>query len=310
MRVLVTGASGFIGSHLLPRLVGAGHKVIAYDFKPNISQNHSCESMRIITGDLSSGERLNQIVWEDVDVVVHLASAGVKASKRDWHECISVNIVGTEQLIHSMSRVYNPPLLIYPRTFYEDYLSIIPSLEKNPYVVTKKAGTKIVELWARENENAHVVFGTIFQAYGAGDDPGNVFTYTVNCLRNDVIAELGSGNGLRDWIYIYDLVDAFVKTLSLSGNRIQYYDFGTGKLTSIKKVMKTLAQLFEKPLNLLNFDHERDRGDVDLKAKANNFVPRWKPHFSVEEGLTQFVNDMLKNKEVENDLHTKKLSSS
>ena len=292
MRVLVTGASGFIGNHLLPRLLDEGHDVIAYDLKTTISQNHSFEHTRIMTGDLSTGEGLDQIVWEDVDVVVHLASAGVKASKRDWHECISVNIVGTEQLIHAMSCISTPPLLVYPRTFYEDYLSEIPSLEKNPYIVTKKAGTKIVELWARDNKNARVVFGTIFQAYGAEDDPVNVLTYTANCLRNGVTAELGSGNGLRDWIYIYDLVDAFVKTLSLSGNRIQYYDFGTGKLTSIKEVVKTLAQLLEKPLNLLNFDPERDKGDVELKAKANNFVPGWKPHFSMKEGLTHLINNL------------------
>ena len=292
MRVLVTGASGFIGNHLLPRLLDEGHDVIAYDLKPTISQNHSCEHMRIMTGDLSSGEGLDQIVWEEVDSVVHLAASGVKASRRSWSECISVNIVGTERLIRAMSSVSAPPLLVYPRSFYEDHLNEFPNLEKNPYVVTKKAGTKIVELWARDNENARVVFGTIFQAYGADDDPGNVLTYTVNCLRNGVTAELGSGNGLRDWIYIYDLVDAFVKTLSLSGNRIQYYDFGTGKLTSIKEVVKTLAQLLEKPLNLLNFDPERDKGDVELKAKANNFVPGWKPHFSMKEGLTHLINNL------------------
>ena len=292
MIVLVTGASGFIGNHLLPRLLDEGHEVIAFDLKPPISQVHFRERMRIITGDLSAGEGLEQIEWENVDAVVHLAAAGVKASKRDWHECISVNIIGTEQLIHSMSRIDNPPLLIYPRTFYEDYLSEIPGLEQNPYIVTKKAGTKIVELWAQDNENTRVVFGTIFQAYGAKDDTGNVLTYTVNCLRNGVTAELGSGKGLRDWIHIDDLVEALIKTLSLSGNRIQYYDFGAGKLTSIKDIVEKIADLMGCSYNLLKFDSGRDRNDTELISCAKKFLPGWKPRISLEEGLMDLINSL------------------
>jgi UDP-glucose 4-epimerase len=289
MRILVTGASGFIGFYLLPRLLTEGHNVIAFDLKFHISKDYKHGQVQFITGDLSSGEGLDQISWECVDVVVHLASAGVKASKRDWHDCIFVNIIGTNQLLNHMSKLDKPPLLIYPRTFYEDYLSEIPSLEKNPYVVTKNATTKIVESWSKHNKNARVVIGTIFQAYGPMDDSENILNYTKNCLRKGVLAELGSCRGMRDWIYIYDLVDAFVKSLSLFGSRIQYYDFGTGKLTSIKEVVETLAKLIDRPLNLLNYDHNRDRGDIKLKAKAETFVPGWKYNYDVNSGLKSFV---------------------
>ena len=289
MRVLVTGASGFIGNNLLPRLLDEGHNVIAYDLKPPIYKDHACGHTRIITGDLSSGEGLDQIVWEEVDAVVHLAAAGVKASRRNWSECISVNIVGTEQLIHAMSRISTQPLIIYPRTFYEDYLNEFPDLKNNPYIVTKTAGTKIIELWARNNKNARLVFGTIFQAYGPGDDPGNVLSYTAECLKSSIPTKLGSDKSLRDWIYINDLIDAFIRTLNFSGDRIQYFDFGTGKLTSLRKMVETLAQLMGKPKSLLHFDVRKDRGDMEINAKAKNFLSGWKIHYSVEQGLTSFV---------------------
>ena len=292
MSVFVTGASGFVGRHLLSRLLDEGHNVIAYDLKPPVSPNYAGRHTHIITGDLSSGEGLDQIVWEEVDAVVHLAAAGVKASRRNWSECVSVNIVGTETLLHAMSQVSPTPLLVYPRTFYEDYLNKIPGLEKNPYIVTKTAATKIVELWASDNKNANVVFGSIFQAYGAGDDPGNILTYTTNCLKNGVAAELGCGNRLRDWIYIDDLVDAFTIALKVNGNKIQYFDFGTGQLTSIKKVVVKLAGLMGCSNDQLSFDSKRDRDDTELISCAKKFLPVWKPQVSLEEGIINYLNSL------------------
>ena len=292
MRVLITGANGFIGTQLLPRLLKDGYEVIAYDLKSSFSQDRFPERIRIISGDLSEGEGLDQIAWEDLDAVIHLASAGVKASNRDWHDCIAVNIIGTEQLLYSMSAVDNPPLLIYPRTFYEDHINDIPGFKQNPYIITKKAGTKIVELWARDNKNVKVVFGTIFQAYGAGDDAGNVLTYTVNCLKNGISAELGSGKGLRDWIYIDDLINAFVKSLYTSGNRIQHYDFGTGKLTSIKEIVERIAELMGCANEMLNFDSARDRNDTEIRAFAKNMLKGLKPIKSLEERLIDLINDI------------------
>ena len=73
---------------------------------------------------------------------------------------------------------------------------------------------------------------------------------------------------------------------------IQYFDFGTGQLTSIKEVVQTLAKLLGKPLSLLDFNHELDRGDISLKAKARNFLPGWEPHFSLDKGLPRFLDSL------------------
>ena len=290
MKIFLTGANGFIGRHLLPRLLDKGHNVISYDIKEPVFQGNAYGKMRTIIGDLTSGEGLDEIKWEEIDAVIHLAAAGVKASDRNWYGCISVNMLGMEKILYAIGEVSPPPLLIYPRTFYEDCISESSDLKNNPYIVTKTAATKIVELWARNNKNARVVFCTIFQAYGSGDDPGNILTYTANCLKEGVAAKLGSGKGLRDWIYIDDIVGAFLRGLEVTGDNIQYFDFGTGKLTSIKEVVVKLAGMMGYSNELLSFDSKRDRYDTKLRSCAKHILPKWKPSLSLDEGINKYID--------------------
>ena len=289
MKIFVTGGTGFIGSYLINALNKLGHDVVALKrsgSKPRIILN---KQPKWIIGKIGYG---NLKKLPNCDIVIHLAASGVKASNRNWYDCINTNIIGTNELLIGLSGVPNPPLLIYLRTFYEEYLNKVTSFKRNPYIVTKTTATKIIESWAQKNINAKVVFGTVFQAYGPGDEYGNLLTYTKRCLQNNIKAKLGSGSGLRDWIYINDLVDALAKTIDLKHNRIQYYDFGTGSLTSIKKMVETLAELMYAPNSLLDFDHNRDRGDTEFGAYAKNLVPDWYPSFSVREGLELLIKNI------------------
>jgi len=289
MKIFITGGTGFIGSYLINALHLLKHEVIVLkreNSKPRIQLN---KEPKWIIGNLGDG---NLTKFPKCDVVIHLAASGVKASNRNWNDCIKTNIIGTNELLYGLSNVSNMPLFIYPRTFYENYLNDFSELINNPYVVTKTAGTKIIKLWASSNKKARVIFGTFFQVYGAGDDPGNVLTYTANCLRRGIPAKLGSGKGLRDWIYIDDLVDAFTRVLKVNGNRIQYFDFGTGKLTSIKEVVVKLAGLMGCSNDLLSFDSKRDRHDTELILCAKYFLPSWKPSVSLEEGIINYINSL------------------
>jgi len=290
MKIFITGGTGFIGSHLINAFHTLGHDVISIKrsgSKPRISLK---KQPQWIVGKLGDGTLKN---IPNCDIVIHLAASGVKVSSRNWHDCIKTNVIGTNELLYGLSNVSNMPLLIYPRTFYENYINDFSDLINNPYVVTKAATMKIVELWAKTNQSSRVIFGTIFQTYGPGDDPGNVLSYTAECLGKNIPAELGSGKILRDWIYIDDLVDAFVQTLNVSDNGIQYFDFGTGKLTSLTEVVGILADLMGSSKNILHFDLKRDRGDTEFAACAKNFLPGWKSRLSLEEGLTRFINNPL-----------------
>ena len=152
MSILLTGANGFVGQQLLFRLVDSGYYVVAYDLThSNDLYNNSM--IQVITGDISTGENFDKIKWDNIQLVFHLAAAGVKAAKRNWDDCISVNLNGTKMLINAIQKVPNPPKLIYPRTFYEDFVIEYEALQRNPYFCTKYLATKIVEDWIINNPN-------------------------------------------------------------------------------------------------------------------------------------------------------------
>lgn len=295
MTIFVTGACGFIGRHLLPRLLDMGHNIITYDLRPPESELCSRDSIEVITADLELGEKLDQVVWENVDVVIHLAAAGVTASQRNWSKCIASNIVGTLQLICAMGQISSPPLLIYPQSFYTDSLDEFPDLKNDPYFATKDAAGKAVKLWAQTTQNARVLMGRIFQVYGSADDFGSVLSYTAKCLIDNVPAKLGSGKGVRDWIYIDDAVDCLVRALTVPVEKIQYFDLGTGELTSLKDMVEILGRLAGGSKGLLEFDPKRDRGDTEIKSYAENILDGWQPRYSKEEGLAFLVNNIKKN---------------
>jgi len=77
-----------------------------------------------------------------------------------------------------------------------------------------------------------------------------------------------------------------------SGNKIQYFDFGTGQLTSIKQVVVKLAGLMGCSNDLLSFDSKRDRDDSELISCAKKFLPGWKPQVSLEEGIINYLNSL------------------
>ena len=282
MKIAITGSSGFVGSQVSQRLAEAGHELYLYDV---CQPSTLCVGAVFpIIGNLVTGEGLNDIPWNKLDVVVHLAAAGVKASRRTWTECLQVNVVGTQQILEQLRGVENPPRLVYARTFYENHLNV-RAVSENPYVATKKTASDLVNIY-QQQPSAMVTSVTLYQAYGPGDDAGNVLSYIVNQLRKNQPVVLGSGKGLRDWIYIDDLVTGLVAAITAPAGD---YDVGTGELHTLRSVAEQLVDLMGVSRSLLTFDPEKDRGDIDIKDCAQRIVPSGGASRPLAEGLRNLI---------------------
>lgn len=283
MKALLTGANGFLGRAVLRRLLADGHHVIAFA-RRNLDVDVN-DNLEVVLGDLCSRENLARLPWGELDAVIHLAASGVKASHREWWAALQSNVVGTQQLLNYVEHHANrKPRVFVAATFYERLLEQTPALRSNPYIATKAACSEITRIWSRGYSGA-VVLGTFFQVYGLGDDPDNVLSYAARNFKLRTPAAFGSGQGLRDWIYVDDAASGVLAALNGSPTGLTECDIGSGRLMKVREMIECLAEIAGANRELLTFDAARDRPDIGATLAAKNLPPNWQPMISPMAGL-------------------------
>ncbi|GEM_PF-1285691 len=299
MKILLTGATGFLGSHVLPLLLKAGHYVIA-PTRRRLAIDH----LNLLSIDTGTEEYLTPgvVPWAEIDAVLHLAASGVKSSHRQWPDTLEFNVVGTQRLLESISRyAVRRPAFVMTRTFYEHLVDQSPALMENPYIATKYAASELVKLWSQRYDGP-VSLATVFQVYGPGDDPANVLSYAARQISSGQPATFGSGKGLRDWIYISDAASALVAALAATTSHtppaILEQDIGTGELRSIREMIKQLSAAAGSASHTaaaITFDSSEDRPDTNLVLKAINLPHGWKPNTTAEAAINTLFTATLDN---------------
>ena len=280
--VLLTGARGFLGRAVTLEFRRRNWDVIALQRAP---WPDSPPGVVVITADLRHPLAAGLLPWGQVDAVVHLAAAGVKAADRDWFGGLGSNVLGTAHLLEAIAthtRSRHPVLLA--RTFYEDALSDHGALRQNPYIATKWAAGEGAQSISRLT-GLPLRHARIFQVYGPGDSPGAVLNYVAGRLKAGVPAELGSGCSPRDWIHVSDAAACLVEIALAGAAPGAVFDVGTGELKTLREMAERLAALGGARSGLLNFDASRDRGDDRLACAARKLPPHWQPRTSAMAGL-------------------------
>jgi nucleoside-diphosphate-sugar epimerase len=302
VRCLVTGAAGFVGSHLCERLVELGHEVTGLDcflaYYPRTVKERNLRVLRTRPGfrfvecDLSSGE-LSPLL-ERVDWVFHeAAQAGVRASWGKEFEIYALhNVVATQRLLEAardagVARfVYASSSSIYGDT--DDLPMREASLPRpiSPYGVTKLAAEHLCWLYAR-SFGVPTVSLRYFTVYGPRQRPDMAFhRFLKGALRREEITLYDDGQQTRDFTYVSDVVAANVAAAERGGEPGEVFNIGGGSEVSINQVLATIESIAGCTLRVRR--ESRQKGDVRHTVADCSRARRllgFRPVVAVEQGL-------------------------
>jgi UDP-glucuronate decarboxylase len=302
MRILVTGGAGFIGSHLIDRLMGAGHEVICLDNfftgrKHNVLHWMSSPNFELIRHDVTDPVRL------EVDQIYHLACpASPVHYQYNPVKTIKTNVMGTLHLLGlakrvkarfllaSTSEVYGDPE-VHPQA--EDYRGCVnPIGPRSCYDEGKRVAETLSFDYHRQN-NVDIRVARIFNTYGPRmleNDGRVVSNFIVQALRGDAITVYGNGSQTRSFCYVSDLVDGLIRLMN--GDYIGPVNLGNPDEYTVLQLAQKIQSMVNpgadiqfKPLP--QDDPRRRQPDITL---AKQFLG-WQPTIPLEAGLQKTIED-------------------
>ena len=298
---LVTGGAGFIGSHVVDRLIADGHKVTVLDnFTTGRPQNleHQKENIELVEADIRDLEKIGPY-FENKDMVFHLAAlADIVPSIVDPIEYYTSNVLGTMNVLEA-SRLSKVKKFLYTASSScygipsegnyptKETTTIDPQY---PYALTKYLGEQTALHWGKVY-NLPVVSLRLFNVYGTRSRTsgtyGAVFgVFLAQKLGNKPFTVVGDGTQTRDFTYVTDVADVFVEA-SYSDIKNEFFNVGTSKPQSVN----TLIDLLEgEKVYIPKRPGEPDCTWADV-AKIRKALG-WESKVSFEEGVKKIVENI------------------
>ncbi|MCA9465573.1 MAG: NAD-dependent epimerase/dehydratase family protein [Nitrospira sp.] len=298
-KILVTGGAGFIGSHLVDRLIQEGNEVVVVDNLSTGKRKHINKKAVFYKLDIQS-KRIDKVLRNERPlVVVHLAAQmNVRHSTEDPQFDAQVNILGTINLLEHAVRhgVRKVTFASSGGAVYGEQ-EVFPAPENHrteplsPYGISKLAGEKYLAYYANATGLRYVAL-RFANVYGPRQDSegeaGVVAIFTKKMLQGDQPIINGTGKQTRDFIYVDDVVESILVTL---GEGVQgIFNVGTGQETSINdgyRILKGLTQSTCKDLFGAAKKGEQYRSVLDVRKLRETFG--WDPQVSFQEGLKKTV---------------------
>lgn len=307
---LVTGAAGFIGSHVVERLLAAGHQVTGLDsFDPfyaraikerNLDGARTHPACELVEGDIADLDRVTELLRRrGVDGVIHLAAlAGVTPSLGRALDYARVNVAGTQAVMEAARRAGVARLVLASSSSVYGARSAIPFHEDDPcdtpaspYAATKRA----MEILAYAH---HAIHGVpvrclrFFTVYGPRQRPEMAIAHFARRIaRGEPITLYGDGSSARDYTYVDDIVTGVVASLERCDAGYRIYNLGGTRTTTLLR----LVDLLEGALGLaadVRLEPDR-RGDVPITCASVDRATAelgYRPTVPVEEGIRRYVS--------------------
>lgn len=312
-KILVTGADGFIGSHLVERLIELGYKVKAFVYYNSFNswgwidtfEKDIKEKLEIFSGDIRDSNGVYESM-KDVDAVFHLAALiGIPFSYHSPDSYVDTNIKGTLNILQAAKKLDTKRVLITSTSEVYGTARVVPITEEHPfqgqspYSATKIGADRIAESFFRSFE-LPVTIVRPFNTYGPRQSARAVIPTIVTQIASGIkTIKLGDLTPTRDLVFVKDIVDGFVeiyksdKTIGEEINIATQSEISIGDLANlILKLMNKDCEIEtdEKRIRPENSEVKRLLGSNEKLLKLTN----WKQNFDIETGLQKTIEWFLK----------------
>lgn len=312
---LVTGGAGFIGSHLVDRLLAEGWQVTVVDnFDPFYDRNIKCRNIEphlghstfdLVEADIRDIESLRSRLSGEYDVIVHLAAkAGVRPSIQDPIGYQEVNVRGTQNMLElaremgvkqfvfaSSSSVYgvNPNV-----PWREDDCVLLPI---SPYAATKVAGELMGHVYSHLHGIRFIAL-RFFTVYGPRQRPDlAIHKFACLILQGEAVPIYGDGSTRRDYTYVDDVIEGVRRAMDYKATPYEIINLGNNQTVGLLEMVQALEKELGVRARLEH--HPSQPGDVPqtwaCAEKAERLLG-YSPRTLFNEGLSQFVACQRKNK--------------
>ena len=296
MKSIVTGGCGFIGSHIVDKLVQIGHEVIVID-DLSAQENEEFyynEAAVYYKKDISKDDCSSYFV--NADYVFHLAARSrIQPTIGSPNECFEVNVVGTQRVLE-WSRLNSVKRIVYSGTSslygHQNAIPFAPNMPAdclNPYSMSKWMGEQICKLYSQLYEVPSIVL-RYFNVYGPREPIKGTYAPVIGLFKrqnsnNENMTIVSPGNQRRDFTYIDDVVEANICAMNSNTTDIPFnvYNVGTGKNYSIKEIA---AMIGEKTIMIPPRPAEVKETLADVEKTMRDLG--WFPKYNLEDKINEY----------------------
>ena len=312
-RVLVTGAGGFIGSHLAERLVELGattRALVHYNALGTwgwLDQSSRREQIQVVAGDICDRDSVRQAM-QGIEVVFHLAALiAIPYSYHAPASYVRTNVEGTLNVLQAAREagierlVHTSTSEVYGTARYVPIDEAHPLQGQSPYSASKIGADKLVEAF-HLSFNVPVVTVRPFNTFGPRQSARAVIpTIITQCLSEETV-RLGNVHPTRDLNYVTDTVEGFLLAASVPAAVGQTINLGSGREISVGELARLIARLIGRPL-VIESDEQRlrpDKSEVERLVADNKLAHAllgWQPAVNLEDGLKYTIEWVRLNRD-------------
>lgn len=306
--ILVTGAAGFIGSHVVDRLLADGFRVVGIDnfndyYDPAIKEENIQHALyhknfKLYRMDIADLKMLGDVfAKEKPEKVVHLAArAGVRASIASPLLYCQVNVLGTVNLLTAADKVGVSQFIFGSSSSVYGNCRSLPFSEDDkceniisPYGASKRSAEFFVEVVSLQTKMQCVIlrFFTVYGPRGRPDMAPALFTKAIE--RGQTLTQFGDGSSSRDYTYIDDIVDGIVKSMGCD-LKFAIINLGNSQPVCLSDFIKTCEKVIGKRARIKKTgrmvgDAQRTWADITVAKKLLS----WEPKTSLSDGLVSYI---------------------